>query len=60
MLLLRGFLVLQPKLFWTKLGQGIGYHIVFPFDVPDIQIVFLQGQTPPHLSLIFVLPVDEG
>ena len=35
--------------------------MIFAFDMPDVQVIFLQGQTPPHYSLIFVFhPVDEG
>ena len=29
-------------------GQGISHYIIFAFDMPDVQVIFLQGQTPPH------------
>ena len=27
-------------------------YIIFAFDMPDVQIIFLQGQTPPHYPVV--------
>ena len=61
---LKDLLVFRNILIYTKLsnsGQGISHHIIFTFNVPDVQVEFLQGQAPPHQPLIFVFhPTDEG
>ena len=41
-------------------GQSICHDIMFSFNMPDVQVILLQGQTPPHKSLILVLhSIDE-
>ena len=45
----------------VKSGKSISHEIIFSFDMPDVQVIFLQGQTSPHKSLILVLhPMDGG
>ena len=55
------FLEIYTNIQLSNSGQGISHHIIFTFNVLDVQVEFLQGQAPPHQPLIFVFhPMDEG